>query len=81
MVSAAVIGTVLQKAAAVASKSWEYGTVAEAFLEWDSPKVSVWNEPFPNGEVPTLNVDQTSALSYVKSHIQTDGDQLYKDGT
>ncbi|KAF1951901.1 Six-hairpin glycosidase [Byssothecium circinans] len=76
MVSAQVIGTVLQKAVEVATHSWEYGTVAEALFEWDTPKLSIWNDPFPGGKVPTLNVANTSALKYVKPFIVTTGKTL-----
>ena len=72
MVSAELIGAVLQKAIQVATHSWEYGTVAEALLEWNSPKLSIWNDPFPNGKIPTLNAENVSALSYVKPFIRTD---------
>lgn len=72
MVSADLINAVLTQAARVATHSWEYGTVAEAFLEWDTPQFSIWNDPFPDGQVPTLNVDDVSALTYIKPHIRTD---------
>lgn len=73
MVSKEVIGKVLSKAAEVASHSWEFGTVAEAFLEWNNADASVWNNPFPGGQVPTLNVDSTPALSYIEPHINLTG--------
>ncbi|KAF2635335.1 hypothetical protein P280DRAFT_196625 [Massarina eburnea CBS 473.64] len=76
MVSAQVISTVLQKAVEVATHSWEYGTVGEALLEWDTPKLSIWNNPFPGGKVPTLDVTNTSALKYIKSFIITTGPTL-----
>ena len=72
MVSTELINAVLQQALRVATHSWEYGTVAEALLEWDNPDLSIWNNPFPDGQVPTLNVDDISALSYIKPHIRTD---------
>lgn len=76
MVSPAVISTVLAKAIEVASHSWEYGTVAEALLEWHSPNLTIWHDPFPSGQIPTLNIDDVSALSYVKPFISTNGPTL-----
>lgn len=72
MVSTELINAVLQQAIRVATHSWEYGTVAEALLEWNDPQLSIWNNPFPGGEVPTLKVDDVSALSYIIPHIRTD---------
>lgn len=71
MVSAELINAVLQQAVRVATHSWEYGTVAEALLEWNDPQLSIWNNPFPEGHVPTLNVNNVSALSYIIPHIRT----------
>lgn len=72
MVSTELINAVLQQAIRVAVHSWEYGTVAEALLEWNNPDLSIWNNPFPGGQIPTLNVDDVSALSYTIPHILTD---------
>lgn len=83
MVSADLIGAVLQKAIQVATHSWEYGTVAEALLEWNNPDLSIWNNPFPDGKVPTLKVEDISALTYIEPHILTnsttlvDGDGMF----
>jgi hypothetical protein len=76
MVSSATVSLVLKKAVEVATHSWEYGTVAEALLEWNDYKLAIWNDPFPNGQVPTLNVADVSALSYIKPHISTSGTTL-----
>ena len=76
MVSADLIKAVLSQAVRVATHSWEYGTVAEALLEWDTPQLSIWNDPFPEGKVPKLNVNEVSALSYIKPHIRTDSTTL-----
>jgi hypothetical protein len=82
MVNPALISTVLSKAIEVATHSWEYGTVAEALLEWDNSTLSIWNSPFPNGEVPTLDWTAVSALEYVKPFIRTDDVTLVDgDGT
>ncbi|KAJ4287373.1 hypothetical protein N0V90_012772 [Kalmusia sp. IMI 367209] len=76
MVSAELIGAVLQKAIQVATHSWEYGTVAEALLEWNDPDLSIWHNPFPDGKVPTLNVEDVSALTYIEPHIRTNSTTL-----
>ncbi|PVI08260.1 hypothetical protein DM02DRAFT_579493 [Periconia macrospinosa] len=76
MVSPQIIGTVLQKAVEVATHSWEYGTVAEALLEWNDPKLSIWNDPFPGGKVPKLDVGSVRALEYVRPFIKTTGNTL-----
>jgi hypothetical protein len=76
MVSSATISLVLKKAVQVATHSWEYGTVAEAMLEWDSYPQAIWNDPFPNGQVPTLDPSSIPALSYIKPHIRTSGNTL-----
>ncbi|KAF2682877.1 hypothetical protein K458DRAFT_306384 [Lentithecium fluviatile CBS 122367] len=81
MVSASTIALVLAKAQDVAHHSWEYGTVAEALLEWNNPDLSIWSDnPFPNGAVPTLNINDVYALSYVKPFIKTSGNTLIEDG-
>ncbi|KAF2187612.1 Six-hairpin glycosidase [Zopfia rhizophila CBS 207.26] len=72
MVAASVINTVLAKAIEVATHSWEYGTVAEALLEWNNASLSIWNNPFPGNNIPTLNYKDVSALTYVKPFIRTD---------
>lgn len=72
MVSPDLINAVLQQAVRVATHSWEYGTVAEALMEWYDPAISIWNNPFPGGQVPTLNVEDVDALTYIKPHIRTD---------
>jgi len=74
MVAASIIAKVLTKAIEVATHSWEYGTVAEALLEWEDPTLSIWNKPFvPGGDtIPTLDVSKVRSLSYVKPHIRTD---------
>ncbi|KAF2118169.1 Six-hairpin glycosidase-like protein [Lophiotrema nucula] len=72
MVSPDVIATVLQTAISLATHSWENGTVAEAILEWDTPSASIWNAPFDeSGNIPTLDVSNTPALSYIKPWILT----------
>ncbi|KAF2467425.1 Six-hairpin glycosidase [Lindgomyces ingoldianus] len=72
MVSPTLINTVLAKAIEVATHSWEYGTVSEAILEWRNASLSIWDHPFPNNNIPTLNLDKVPALTYVKPFIRTD---------
>lgn len=67
---------VLDVATRVAKNSWEYGTVSEALLEWNHKDLSIWNIPFPNGQVPTLDVQSTDALNYIKDKINLTGDTL-----
>jgi hypothetical protein len=76
MVSPQVISTVLSKAIEVATHSWEYGTVAEALLEWNNSSLTIWNNPFPNGQVPSLDIDNVQALRYIKPLIDTNSDTL-----
>ncbi|KAF2869521.1 hypothetical protein BDV95DRAFT_498199 [Massariosphaeria phaeospora] len=69
---------VLSQAISLATHSWEYGTAAQALLEWDTPSHSIWNAPFPhgNGKLPTLDVDDVSALKYARPFIRTDRETL-----
>lgn len=77
MVSAQLIGTVLQKAVQVATHSWEYGVVFDALLEWNDPKLSIWNDPFPaGGTLPKLDVSSVGALKYIEPFINTTGKTL-----
>jgi hypothetical protein len=62
---------VLAKAIEVATHSWEYGSVAQALLEWNNSTLSIWNTPFPNNDIPTLDYTEVSALEYVKPFIRT----------
>ncbi|KAI5837389.1 Six-hairpin glycosidase-like protein [Morchella snyderi] len=58
---------VKQQAVALATHSWEYGTAAEALLEFDNPEISVFgSSPFPVPSPPPADV---SALAYAKQHI------------
>jgi hypothetical protein len=76
MVNPALINTVLAKAIEVATHSWEYGSVAQALLEWNNSTLSIWNTPFPNNEIPTLDYTEVSALEYVKPFIRTNNTTL-----
>lgn len=58
---------VKQQAVALATHSWEYGTAAEALLEFENPEISVFgSSPFPIPSIPPADV---SALAYAKQHI------------
>ena len=59
---------VLDRAQALSSRSWEFGTASEALLELYTPSASVFgDEPFP---VPTLSKGGTPALAYAAGKIQ-----------
>jgi hypothetical protein len=85
---ASTIDSVLNLAKQKASHSWEYGTVSQAILDWHTPELSIWSNPFPNGQLPTLDVKNTEALSYMRNGvdaegklwIRVDGDTLIQDG-
>ena len=75
--SADLINSVISQGQRIASHSWEYGTFAEALLEWYNPTSSVFGtNSFPNGKVPVLQVANTRSLSYAKPQISTSGDTL-----
>jgi hypothetical protein len=75
--SNATVLKVLGVATSVAHNSWEYGTVSQALLDWHDPDLSIWNNPFPNGNaVPQLNSDEVEALRYIKPFIDTNGETL-----
>ena len=72
MVAASIVAKVLSQAITLATHSWEYGTATEALMEWQNPEYSVFGaNPFPNGKIPTLDINKVEALSYVKPHIRT----------
>jgi len=76
MISEKVIEKVLKQAESSACHSWEYGTVFEALLEYRNPSLCIFNDPFPDSRVPTLDEEEISALRYVKPFILTEGDRL-----
>jgi len=74
------VGSVAQNAQNLASHSWEYGTAAEALLEWFDPSLSVFGtNPFPDGQVPSVDWTQVDSLSYVRPFISTNS-QILVDG-
>lgn len=75
--SADLINSVITQGQNLASHSWEYGTFAEALLEWYNPTSSVFgSNAFPDGKIPVLQVADTRSLSYAKPQISTSGDTL-----
>ncbi|KAF2707751.1 hypothetical protein K504DRAFT_43264 [Pleomassaria siparia CBS 279.74] len=81
MANHSLINTVLAKAVQVATHSWEYGSVAQALLEWNNATLSIWNAPFPDDdddddEVPTLDWNHVDALEYAKPFIRTNDTTL-----
>ncbi|KAI4957643.1 hypothetical protein J4E86_004782 [Alternaria arbusti] len=76
MIPQVVIDKVLSKAQETASHSWEYGTVFEALLEYRDPHYSIFHDPFPEGKIPELTVEDVEALRYVKPFIQTNSARL-----
>jgi hypothetical protein len=71
-----LVNKVLDQAKKAASHSWEYSTVFEALLEYYNPSLSIFNDPFPDGNIPVLDEDDIAALKYVNSFISREGDQL-----
>ncbi|KAK7968928.1 hypothetical protein PG988_008001, partial [Apiospora saccharicola] len=70
--SAELINNVIAQGHRLANHSWEYGTFAEALLEWYNPQYSVFGaDPFPNGKIPVLQVGDVQSLAYAKPHIWT----------
>lgn len=64
----------------LASKSWEWGTAAEALLELYNPELSVFGaDPFPGGKVPNANSATTFALRYARQFISVNGGVLVPD--
>jgi hypothetical protein len=73
------VESVLHQALALPSHSWEYGTAAEALLEFESPALSVFGlNPFPAGRIPKIEWRRVKALSYVKPFITIDGTTLFE---
>jgi hypothetical protein len=67
----------------LSAHSWEYGTAAEALLEFHSPALSVFGEdPFPGGRIPRLDWTGVPGLVYAVSFIRTNNETLIDgDGT
>ena len=69
------VDKVLDGAIPVTSRSWEYGTLAEAMLELQNPELAVFSrEPIQRGTLPcNFDVSDVAALQYVKPLIWTNG--------
>ncbi|KAK7754886.1 hypothetical protein SLS62_003200 [Diatrype stigma] len=75
--SAELIASVIAQGERLATHSWEYGTFAEALLEWYDPSSAVFGaDPFPGGKIPVLQVNQTRSLAYAEPHISTNSTTL-----
>ncbi|KAF2207194.1 hypothetical protein CERZMDRAFT_115366 [Cercospora zeae-maydis SCOH1-5] len=60
-----------------ATRSWEYGTVAEALLELYNPRLSVFSpQAFPAGNAPDPESHLVPALAYAKRHIRLSSETL-----
>jgi hypothetical protein len=71
------IPLVEDQARRLSTHSWEYGTAAEALLEFHSPDLSVFgDDPFPRGRIPCVNWTDVPALAYVQPFIRTSDDTL-----
>lgn len=65
---------VTQVGAAMASHSWEWGTLSETLLEVLNPSLSVFassKTSFPSGTIPSQSVSSVKSLSYAQPHINT----------
>ncbi|KAK7516831.1 hypothetical protein IWZ03DRAFT_379159 [Phyllosticta citriasiana] len=57
----------------LATRSWEWGTLSEALLEWYNPQYSVFgDDPFPNGSIPRTDPNDVASLRYATRHIYLD---------
>ena len=78
--SVELIASVIAQGERLAAHSWEWGTFAEALLEWYDPSNSVFgSDAFPGGKVPVLQVADTRSLSYAEPHIWTNSTTLTPD--
>ena len=66
---------VLDEAIRVTSRSWEYGTLAEAMLELSNSELAVFSqEPYQRGRLPCgFGVSDVAALQYAKPLIWING--------
>ncbi|KAI1342151.1 hypothetical protein F5Y15DRAFT_374358 [Xylariaceae sp. FL0016] len=72
-----LIANVIAQGERLATHSWEYGTFSEALLEWYNPESSVFGaNPFPDGNVPVLHIEDVKSLAYAQPHISTNGTTL-----
>jgi len=76
------INNVVTEAFKATSRSWEYGTLAEALLELRNPELTVFAQnPFPAGRLPAVvNGANVTALEYVRPLIWTNDTDLLIGG-
>lgn len=81
--TSALMESIIAQGDRLATHSWEYGTFAEALLEWYDPYYSVFgNNPFPDGKIPVADITEVRSLSYAQPHISTNSTTLVDgDGT
>ncbi|OAP60893.1 hypothetical protein AYL99_05895 [Fonsecaea erecta] len=73
---------VLAKGCAITSRSWEFGTLTEALLEFYNPELTVFGlDPFPYGHIPKVtDATKVQGLAYASAVIWTNGSDLLIDG-
>ncbi|OCT52123.1 glycosyl hydrolase family 88 [Cladophialophora carrionii] len=73
---------VLNTGRSITSRSWEFGTLVEALLEFYNHELTVFgSNPFPGGLIPQIdNPSKVEALAYAKSVIWINGTDLLVDG-
>ena len=73
---------VVAQAFKTTSRSWEFGTLTQALLEYENPILTVFSlEPFPGGRIPEISHPaEVEALRYAKSVIWTNHSDLLIDG-
>ncbi|KAF4313139.1 Six-hairpin glycosidase-like protein [Botryosphaeria dothidea] len=75
--TSALMESIIAQGDRLATHSWEYGTFAEALLEWYDPYYSVFgNNPFPDGKIPVADITEVRSLSYAQPHISTNSTTL-----
>ncbi|KAH0844595.1 glycosyl hydrolase family 88 [Fonsecaea pedrosoi] len=73
---------VLAKAYALTSRSWEFGTLTEALLEFYDGYLTVFgSHPFPQGQIPRIpDPSKVEGLAFARGVIWTNGSDLLVDG-
>ncbi|EXJ59084.1 hypothetical protein A1O7_06515 [Cladophialophora yegresii CBS 114405] len=73
---------VLATGRAITSRSWEFGTLVEALLEFHNHELTVFgSDPFPGGLIPQISdPSEVEGLAYAKSVIWINGTDLLVDG-
>lgn len=73
---------VLERGIALTSRSWEYGTLVQAMLEFRDASLTVFGlEPFPHSALPIVHDPSTVlGLQYAKSVIWTNDSDSLTDG-